>query len=183
MRFINKRIFRLAFSLLIAFGLVLSTITPSAIALTSQQKLISEVWQIVNRTYLDKTFNHQNWALVRQETLRNRLLDQPAAYDAIQKMLKSLNDPFTRFLDPQQYRSLQVSTSGELTGVGLQISLNAQTGKLEVIAPIAGSPADKAGIQPQDRILKIESLSTQNLTLDEAAAKMRASWYSSDTFD
>lgn len=88
-------------------------------------------------------------------------------------MLKSLDDPFTRFLDPEQYRSLQVNTSGELTGVGLQIALNPETGKLEVVAPIAGSPADKAGIRPRDRILKIEGVSTENLTLDEAATKMR----------
>jgi carboxyl-terminal processing protease len=57
--------------------------------------------------------------------------------------------------------------------VGLQIALNPQTGKLEVIAPIAGSPADKVGIQPRDRILKIEGFSTEHLTLDEAAARMR----------
>ena len=73
-------------------------------------------------------------------------------------MLKSLDDPFTRFLDPEQYRSLQVNTSGELTGVGLQIALNPQTGMLEVVSPIEGSPADKAGIRPRDRILKIEGV-------------------------
>ncbi|MBD0266370.1 MAG: S41 family peptidase, partial [Tolypothrix sp. Co-bin9] len=66
-----------------------------------------------------------------------------------------------------------VNTSGELTGVGLQIALNPETGKLEVVAPIAGSPADKAGIRPRDRILKIEGISTENLSLDEAATKMR----------
>jgi carboxyl-terminal processing protease len=55
----------------------------------------------------------------------------------------------------------------------LQIVLNPETGKLEVVAPIAGSPADKAGIRPRDRILKIEGVSTKNLTLDEAATKMR----------
>jgi carboxyl-terminal processing protease len=88
-------------------------------------------------------------------------------------MLASLDEPFTRFLRPEQYRSLQVNTSGELTGVGLQIALNAKTGQLEVVAPIAGSPAEKAGIQPRDRILQIDGVSTADLTLDEAAARMR----------
>jgi carboxyl-terminal processing protease len=169
----NKQVFRLGFSLLLAFGLALGALIQPAAALTSEQRLVSEVWRIVNRTYLDETFNHQNWAAVRQEILKQPLKNQQAAYVAIQKMLKSLDDPFTRFLDPEQYRSLQVNTSGELTGVGLQIALNPQTGKLEVLAPIAGSPADKAGIQPRDYILKIEGLSTENLTLDEAAARMR----------
>jgi carboxyl-terminal processing protease len=68
---------------------------------------------------------------------------------------------------------LQVNTSGELSGVGLQIALDAETGELEVVAPIAGSPADQAGIQPRDRILEIDGALTSKLTLDEAAARMR----------
>ncbi|MDZ8026592.1 MAG: carboxyl-terminal processing protease CtpA [Nostoc sp. SerVER01] len=173
MGFMNKQFFRVGFSLLMAFCLSLGIITKPALALTAQQKLVSEVWRIVNRTYLDETFNHQNWAVARQKVLEKPLSDSNAAYTAIQTMLKSLDDPFTRFLDPEQYRSLQVNTSGELTGVGLQIALNGETGKLEVVAPIAGSPAEKAGIRPRDRILKIEGIPTENLTLDEAATKMR----------
>ncbi|MEH1787213.1 carboxyl-terminal processing protease CtpA [Nostoc sp.] len=173
MGFMNKQVFRVGFSLFMAFCLALGTLTQPAMALTTEQKLVSEVWRIVNRTYLDETFNHQNWAAVRQKVLEKQITDSNAAYTAIGKMLKSLDDPFTRFLDPEQYRSLQVNTSGELTGVGLQIALNPETGNLEVVAPIAGSPADKAGIRPRDRILKIEGVSTKNLTLDEAATRMR----------
>ncbi|BAY61988.1 carboxyl-terminal protease [Calothrix brevissima NIES-22] len=171
--FMDKKVLRRVFSLLMALWLAWGAIPQPATALTEEQKLVSEVWRIVNRNYLDETFNHQNWASVRQKALEKPLKSQEAAYAAIQNMLKSLDDPFTRFLDPEQYRSLQVNTSGELTGVGLQIALDSQTGKLEVVAPIAGSPADKAGIRPRDRILKIEGVSTENLTLDEAAAKMR----------
>ncbi|MBE9104467.1 PDZ domain-containing protein [Nostoc cf. edaphicum LEGE 07299] len=173
MGFMNKQVFRVGFSLLMAVCLALGTLTQPAVALTGEQKLVSEVWRIVNRTYLDETFNHQNWAAVRQKVLEKPLADSNASYEAIGKMLKSLDDPFTRFLDPEQYRSLQVNTSGELTGVGLQIALNSENGKLEVVAPIAGSPADKAGIRPRDRIVKIEGVSTENLTLDEAATRMR----------
>ncbi|WP_392482558.1 carboxyl-terminal processing protease CtpA [Nostoc sp. C110] len=173
MGFMNKQVFRVGFSLLMAFWLAFGTLTQPALALTGEQKLVSEVWRIVNRSYLDETFNHQNWAAVRQKVLEKPLTDSNASYAAIGKMLKSLDDPFTRFLDPEQYRSLKVNTSGELTGVGLQIVLNPETGKLEVVAPIAGSPADKAGIRPRDRILKIEGVPTKNLTLDEAATKMR----------
>lgn len=173
MGFMNKQVFRVGLSLLMAFWLAFGTLTQPAMALTTEQKLVSEVWRIVNRTYVDETFNHQNWAAVRQKVLEKPLTDSNASYTAIGKMLKSLDDPFTRFLDQEQYRSLQVNTSGELTGVGLQIALNPETGKLEVVAPIAGSPADKAGIRPRDRILKIEGVSTENLTLDEAATKMR----------
>ncbi|MDM9379899.1 S41 family peptidase [Chlorogloeopsis sp. ULAP01] len=173
MGLMHKRVFRISLSVVLAFWLGFCSFCQPATALTEEQKLVTEVWRIVNRTYLDDTFNHQNWAAVRQKVLSAALTDQKAAYAAIGKMLKSLNDPFTRFLDPEQYRSLQVNTSGELTGVGLQIALNQQTGKLEVVTPISGSPAEKAGIRPRDRIVKIEGVSTENLTLDEAATKMR----------
>ncbi|NWF59982.1 MAG: PDZ domain-containing protein [Fischerella sp.] len=173
MRLMHKQVFRVGLSLLVAFWLGFCSFCQPAMALSEEQKLVSEVWRIVNRTYLDDTFNHQNWAAVRQKVLATPLPDHQAAYAAIGKMLKGLNDPFTRFLDPEQYRSLQVNTSGELTGVGLQIALNPHTGKLEVVTPIAGSPAEKAGIRPRDRIVKIEGFSTENLTLDEAATRMR----------
>ncbi len=169
----NLKVFRGILSLLLAFWVAFGSFCFPATALTDEQKLVSQAWRIVNRTYLDDTFNHQNWAQVRQEALKTRLKDSQTAYSAIQNMLKSLDDPFTRFLDPRQYRSLQVNTSGELTGVGLQIALNPETGKLEVVTPITGSPAEKAGIQPRDRIIKIENTPTENITLDEAASLMR----------
>jgi carboxyl-terminal processing protease len=147
--------------------------TPAASALTEEQKLFSQAWRIVSQSYVDDSFNHQNWWALREKTLKKGLNDREATYDAIQKMLASLDDPFTRLLKPSQYRSLQVNTSGELSGVGLQIALDAETGELQVVAPIAGSPADKAGIQPRDRILEINGTLTSTLTLDEAAARMR----------
>lgn len=147
--------------------------TPAASAFTEEQKLFSQAWRIVSQSYVDDSFNHQNWWALREKTLKGGLNNREATYTAIQKMLASLDDPFTRLLKPSQYRSLQVNTSGELSGVGLQIALDGETGELEVIAPIAGSPADKAGIQPRDRILEINGTLSSTFTLDEAAARMR----------
>lgn len=142
-------------------------------ALTEEQKLINEAWRIVNRTYVDDSFNRVDWRLERQQVLSHPPDNREATYVAIQQMLSKLNDPFTRLLRPDQYRSLQTNTSGELTGVGLQIALDAQTGALRVIAPIAGSPADAAGILPFDHILEIDGVATAHLTLDDAAERMR----------
>jgi carboxyl-terminal processing protease len=144
-----------------------------AIALTEEQRFVSEAWRLVDRAYVDDTFNHQNWWLVRQKALKHALPDHESAYSEIQTMLAGLGDPFTRLLKPDQYRSLQTNTSGELTGVGLQISLDAETKVLKVIAPIAGSPADLAGVKPADSILKIDGVATAGLSLDEAAERMR----------
>jgi carboxyl-terminal processing protease len=68
---------------------------------------------------------------------------------------------------------MQTSTSGALTGVGLQITIDAQTKALVVIAPIEGSPADRAGVRSLDRILSIDNVPTTNMTLDECAERMR----------
>jgi len=161
------------FILLGAIALFVSALAPPALALTEEQRFVSEVWRIVDRAYVDGSFNHQNWWAIRQKVLKQPLQNRAQSYEAVQKMLASLDDPFTRLLKPDQYRSLQTSTAGELTGVGLQIALDPQSGLIRVIAPIAGSPADQAGIQPADTILRINGVSTQGLSLDEAAERMR----------
>lgn len=144
-----------------------------AYALSEEQNLVAEVWRIVNRAYLDETFNHQNWWFVRQRVLKQRLSDRDTTYQAIENMLAGLEDPYTRLLPPQQYRSLKTNTSGELTGVGLQITKDEKGESLRVIAPIEGSPAEASDIQPRDRILKIDGVDTSSFTLDEAADRMR----------
>jgi carboxyl-terminal processing protease len=165
----------LSIAILLTFFFFLSFFgwTSSAAAFTEEQKLILQSWRIVNQSYLDETFNHQNWWFLRQKFLQRQFDSREDTYKAIEEMLATLDDPFTRLLRPEQYRSLQVSTSGELSGVGLQINIDPDTGNLEVVAPLAGSPAEAAGIEPRDRILEIDGVKTSSLTLDEAAAKMR----------
>ena len=142
-------------------------------AFTEEQKLLLQSWRIVNQSYLDETLNHQNWWKLREKYIKKPLRNREEAYDAIEEMLATLDDPFTRLLRPDQYRSLQVNTSGELSGVGLQININPETKLIEVISPIAGSPAEAAGIQPKDSILEIDGVDTKTITLDEAATLMR----------
>ena len=154
-------------------ALVLGPWAQPAAALTPEQQLLSEAWRIVNRSYVDDSFNSKNWWSIREKAVREPLKDRQQTYTAIQGMLANLDDPFTRLLKPEQYRSLQVNTSGELTGVGLQIAIDPQTNTLTVVAPLADSPADKAGIQPLDRILKIDGILSSELSLDEAATRMR----------
>lgn len=169
----RKRTFLI--TLLLSFFLFLNSFvwTPNVNAFTDDQKLLLQSWRLVNQAYLDDTFNHQNWWLLRQDLLKRPLHDRQETYHAIDEMLATLDEPFTRLLRPEQYHNLQVSTAGELSGVGLQININPETGNLEVVSPLAGSPAENAGIKARDRILKIDGIETATLTLDEAANKMR----------
>jgi len=147
--------------------------TPAALAYTLEQDILLQSWRIVNQAYIDQTFNHQNWWFIREEFLEKPLTNREATYKAVTDMLAYLDDPYTRLLPPQQYGSLKLNTSGELSGVGLQIDLEPKTGKLEVVTPLPGSPAEAAGIQAHDRILAIDDKNTTNLTLDQAAMLMR----------
>jgi carboxyl-terminal processing protease len=85
-------------------------------------------------------------------------------------MLKTL-DPHSSFLDPESYREMQVETSGSFGGLGIEITI--RDDQLTVVAPIEGTPAYRAGIQPGDRIIKIEGLATKDMTLVDAVKKMR----------
>ncbi|GGA33915.1 carboxyl-terminal processing protease CtpA [Okeania sp. KiyG1] len=169
----EKRFIQIVFLLILPVILSCGLWTSSASALTEEQSLLGEAWRIVNLAYVDDSFNHQNWWFVRQKLIKKPLKNRDDTYSAIQEMLASLEDPFTRLLKPEQYNNLQVNTSGELTGVGLQIALEPQTGELIVISPLEGSPAEAAGIQPRDRVLKIDGQATSGFTLDEAANRMR----------
>jgi carboxyl-terminal processing protease len=96
----------------------------------SPKELIDEVWQLIDRTYVDATFNQQDWEAVRTEYLSADYATREDAYTAIREMLELLEDPYTRFMDPQEFRNMQVDTSGELTGIGIQITQEEETNEI-----------------------------------------------------
>ena len=139
----------------------------------SPKELVDEVWQIVDKNYVDATFNQVDWRAVRTEYLDRSYESEEMAYDAIREMLEKLEDPYTRFMDPDEFRSMQIDTSGELTGVGIQLSQDQETGKLIVISPIEDTPAFEAGIQSQDIITKIDGQSTEGMDINDAVNLIR----------
>jgi carboxyl-terminal processing protease len=139
----------------------------------SPKETIDEVWQVIEHDYVDGTFNGQDWKALRSEYLNRDYKSKEEAYEAIREMVMKLEDPYTRFMDPSQYQSLKVDTSGELTGVGIQISQDEKTNKIVVISPIEDSPAAKAGILAQDEITQVDGKSTQGMDINEVVALIR----------
>jgi len=140
----------------------------------SPKELVDEVWQIVQRQYVDGTFNQVDWQAVRNEYVKNKSYsNQEEAYKSIREMLKKLDDPYTRFMDPKEFQNMQVDTSGELTGIGITISQDEKTKQLVVIAPIEDTPAFKAGILAKDIILKIDNKSTKGMDTNQAVSLIR----------
>ncbi|MEM7007836.1 MAG: S41 family peptidase [Thermodesulfobacteriota bacterium] len=89
---------------------------------------------------------------------------------AIEGMLRSL-DPYSAYLSPERYRELQIGTSGEFVGVGMEVTT--EDGYLKVITPIEGGPAEKAGVKPRDLIVEIEGKSTKGMIVQEAVNMLR----------
>jgi len=117
-----------------------------------QLKIFGSVLDLVQRNYVEE------------------IPPKKLIYGAVQGMLKSL-DPHSSFMKPDDYKELQIETKGIFTGIGIEISL--KDGILTVVSPIEGTPAYKAGLKANDKILKIEGKTTKNMTLIESVKLLR----------
>ena len=139
----------------------------------SPKAIVDEAWQIVNRDYVDETFNKKDWQAIRKDLIGREYSSKEQAYTALRGALKQLEDPYTRFMDPKQYESLTSQTSGELSGVGIRLEADIKTKVLTVVEPLPNSPASTAGIRSGDRVLSINGRSTQGMTVEEASGLIR----------
>jgi carboxyl-terminal processing protease len=141
----------------------------------SPKEVIDQTWQIVFRDYLDINgkYKPEQWRSLRRDVLAKSYGSPKEAYEAIRGMLGSLDDPYTRFLDPREFKEMQIDTSGELSGVGIQLSLDKETKNLVVVSPIEGSPASRAGVQPKDVIVAIDGKPTKGMSTEDAVKLIR----------
>lgn len=119
-------------------------------------KLFWDSWDLLSRNYLDKKALDPN----------------KMVYGAIQGMVASLGDPYTVFLPPQQQQSTKEELGGSFEGVGMELGYNSEK-RLVVVAPLDDTPAAKAGIKPQDMILKINDKDTTGISLQDAVSSIR----------
>jgi carboxyl-terminal processing protease len=139
----------------------------------SPKALVDQVWQLVNREYVDGKFNQQDWQATRQSLLSKDYTSNEQAYVAIREALQKLGDPYTRFMDPKQFETLTSQTSGEVSGIGVRMEVNEKTKRLTVIEAIDNSPALKAGIKAGDEILAIDGKPTLKMKVDDASNLIR----------
>ncbi len=152
------------------FIVMFSWVIKSNVHAATPVELYDNVWRLINSKYVDQTNNEQDWLKWRHK-YDNVLKTEEDAYVAIDTMIASLNDPYTKFLDPKEFADETGSIKGSLKGIGIQIGV--KDGKLMVIAPIEDTPAEKAGLQADDEILSIDGKSTKGITVDKAADLIR----------
>jgi len=128
--------------------------------------------QICPPSEIDLSLFWEAWNKLQEKFVSPEKLDiQKMIYGAISGMVKSLEDPYTVFLVPDEAKKFLEDVSGQFEGVGMEIGI--RKGQLQVIAPLEGTPAQKAGLRPGDKIIKINDTPTADLTVDESVNLIR----------
>jgi len=122
---------------------------------TQSLGIVDEAWDILFRDYVDK----------------DKLDETKMSQGAVRGMVEAVDDPYTAYLDPVTYELSLTRLEGTYEGIGATVAI--EDDQIVVIAPIAGSPAEKAGIRPGDKVLEIDGVSTEGMSLVEAVVIIR----------
>lgn len=117
--------------------------------------LFWDAWNVIERKYVN----------------RSELNRQKMVYGAIIGMIKSLDDPYSVFMEPEDSNRFIDDMSGSFDGIGAEVGIRKDV--LTVISPLEGNPAQKAGLKPGDKIFKVDDILTGDLNLDEAVNLIR----------
>jgi len=109
--------------------------------------------------------------LIKSDYVEENVDEQKLIYGAIEGMLKKLDDPYTRFMEPKSFKEMQVETQGEFGGLGIVISIKDRM--LTVVSPIDDTPAARAGIMAGDMIIKIDGKDVIDIALHDAVKLLR----------
>ena len=136
----------------------------------SPEELYNETWNIIKNNYYKKDLNEQNWTRWRKK-YKNQIKTQQDANIAINTMLASLNDPYSKFLSKEEFEEQNNSINSKLYGIGINIA--SISGKIYVINVLKGTPADNQEILSGDIILKINNTDISGESLYYAAQLIR----------
>ena len=141
-------------------------------------RLIVEAVSILENNYYDSTFNNKDWLAIKKKAFETKVGSIHESHQAIEQMLKELDDPALRLLTPLEYEIFLNEAGGEkYNGIGLpelfSIDIDANTKNLKVITPVPNSPATKAGIRTNDIIETINGESVKDLFLQDITHKLR----------
>ena len=125
-----------------------------------------------NASNLDFTLFWETWQTLKEKFIDKTKFDnQKMLYGAISGVVNSLKDPYTVFMDPEESKRFFEDVSGKFEGVGMEI--DQKKGQLQIISPLEGTPAQKAGLRAGDKIIKIDGIFANELTIDDAVGKIR----------
>ena len=111
------------------------------------------------------------WNYVKQDFYKTPVNESDMMYGAVGGMVQSLGDPHTGFSEPKIAAINSTQLQGSFEGIGATVEM--REGRLTVVSPIKGSPAEKAGILPNDTILQVDDTVIQNMDVNSAVSLIR----------
>jgi len=148
-------------------SLLLAQVRP----LVPPQVLYQRAWRIIKEQFYDQKFNGQDWHRW-EHRYDGKLKTSDDSHKAVETMLASLGDPYTRFLNRDAFDDEKSQIEARLFGVGMQLGMN-KDHKVVVIAPIENTPAYLAGIHPGDEIYEVEGKPVKGQSLDDVVKQIR----------
>lgn len=134
--------------------------------IVSPQKLVDDTWDMIHDNYYDSTLNHQKWSKWKSH-YRNKIKTADDAKVAIDTMLASLDDPYSRFMTKEEFLDQNTSIKSKITGIGVNIT--SDSGKITVVNVVENTPAQFSNILPNDIILAVDGKEINGLSLAEVA--------------
>jgi carboxyl-terminal processing protease len=153
------------------FLLVMVALLPGFATSTERPELIyHHAWQLVRDNFYDTRFNGQSWSSWEHRydgTLKTR----EQAYKAVKTMISSLNDPYTRVLDPDSYKDEMTLIDSKLVGIGITMDAD-EDGRMFIAETIDGGPAARSGLKVGDELVAVNGQSLEGLSIEQAGQKI-----------
>lgn len=137
---------------------------------TAPKRLFLKTWRIIKTKYYDPTMNGQDWSRWNKHYV-DQIKTQDDAYVAINTMLASLDDPYSKFLSSEEYAEQNTNIDAKIVGIGVNIM--SIDGKIIIISVVEDTPASKNGIKPGDVILKVGKTDVSGKTISDVASLIR----------
>lgn len=137
---------------------------------TNPKKLFLKSWRIIKSKYYDPTMNGQDWSKWNKHYIDN-IETTEDAYVAINSMLASLDDPYSKFMNKEEFSEQNTSIDAKIVGIGVNIM--SISGKIIIISVVDETPANKAGVKAGDIILKVNGKDVSGKTINDVAALIR----------
>jgi len=134
------------------------------------QKLFARSWRIIKSKYYDPNLNNQDWARWNKH-YSNQIKTVDDAYVAINTMLASLNDPYSKFLSKEEFAEQNTNIDAKIVGIGVNIM--SIDGKILIVSVVEDTPAYKAGLKAGDIILKVDRTDVNGKTVSDVATLIR----------
>ncbi len=136
----------------------------------TSQKLFDKNWRVIRDNFYDSKLNGQDWSYWKKHYAGKILTDEDANV-AINTMIESLDDPYSKYLDKKTYSEQTSSISSKITGIGVNITEH--SGKTLIVSVIEGTPAQKAGLKSGDLVVKVNDKDITGYKIEQVADIVR----------